>query len=86
MTNLIVVIVNLDPYHTHTGWVRLPVHDLYLGLGLTKSYQVHDLISDERFLWQGAANFVRLDPKINPAHIFRVRRKIRTERDFDYFM
>jgi starch synthase (maltosyl-transferring) len=86
MTNLIVVIVNLDPYHTHTGWVRLPVHDLYLGSGITESYQVHDLISDERFLWQGASNFVRLDPKINPAHIFQVRRKIRTEQDFDYFM
>ena len=48
--------------------------------------QVHDLISDERFLWHGDTNFVKLDPQVNPAHILRVRRKIRTEQDFDYFM
>src|SRR5271166_6219276 len=29
MTNLIVVIVNLDPSHTHSGWARLPVQDLH---------------------------------------------------------
>ncbi|MGC8640274.1 MAG: alpha-1,4-glucan--maltose-1-phosphate maltosyltransferase [Isosphaeraceae bacterium] len=86
MTNLIVVIVNLDPAHAHSGWVRLPVHDLHLGSGLAESYQVHDLLSDERFLWHGDTNFVKLDPQINPAHILRVRRKIRTEQDFDYFM
>ena len=86
MNNLIVVIVNLDPSHTHSGWVRLPVHDLRLGSGLAESYQVHDLISDERFLWHGATNFVKLDPQVNPAHILRVRRKLRTEQDFDYFM
>ncbi len=86
MTNLIVVIVNLDPAHTHSGWVRLPLHDLHLGSGLAESYQMHDLISDERFLWHGETNFVKLDPHVNPAHILRVRRKIRTEQDFDYFM
>ena len=86
MTNLILVIVNLDPSHTHSGWVRLPVYDLHLGSGLAESYQVHDLLSDERFLWHGETNFVKLDPQVNPAHILRVRRKIRTEQDFDYFM
>jgi starch synthase (maltosyl-transferring) len=86
MANLIVVVVNLDPHHPHGGWVQLPVHELHLGSGLTESFQVHDLISDERFLWNGPRNFVKLDPKINPAHILQVRRKIRTEQDFDYFM
>ncbi|MFO0892894.1 MAG: alpha-1,4-glucan--maltose-1-phosphate maltosyltransferase [Isosphaeraceae bacterium] len=86
MANLIVVVVNLDPHHTHSGWVRLPVYDLHLGSGITESYQVHDLISDERFLWNGPSNFVKLDPNVNPAHILQVRRKIRTEQDFDYFM
>jgi starch synthase (maltosyl-transferring) len=86
MADLIVVVVNLDPHHTHSGWVRLPVHELHLGSGITESYQVHDLISDERFLWNGPTNFVKLDPSINPAHILQVRRRIRTEQDFDYFM
>ena len=84
--NLIVVIVNLDPYHTQSGWVQLPVHELGLGSGPGESYQVHDLISDARYLWHGESNFVELDPQVSPAHILRVRRKIRTEHDFDYFM
>ena len=48
-------------------------------------YQVHDLIGDARYLWHGESNFVQLDPFACPAHIFKVRRKIKTERDFDYF-
>jgi starch synthase (maltosyl-transferring) len=86
LSNLIVVIVNLDPYHTQSDWVHLPVHELGLGSGPGETYQVHDLISDARFLWHGEANFVELDPHVSPAHILRVRRRIRTERDFDYFM
>jgi starch synthase (maltosyl-transferring) len=86
MSNLIVVVVNLDPSHTHSGWVHLPASELHLGSGSAESYQMHDLISDERFLWHGETNFVKLDPQINPAHILQVRRKIRTEQDFDYFM
>ncbi len=85
-SNLIVVIVNLDPYHTQSGWIHLPVHELNLGSDPGETYQVHDLISDARFLWHGEANFVQLDPHVSPAHILRVRRRIRTERDFDYFM
>ena len=86
MTNLILVVVNLDPYHTQSGWVQLPRAELGLGSGPGESYQVHDLISDARYLWHGESNFVELDPFVSPAHIFRVRRKIRTEQDFDYFM
>jgi starch synthase (maltosyl-transferring) len=47
---------------------------------------VHELLFDNRFLWQGRKNYVRLDPADGPAHIFLLRRKLRTERDFDYFM
>ena len=38
-----------------------------------------------RFLWQGGSNYVELNPHVLPAHIFRVRRRMRTEHDFDYF-
>ena len=50
------------------------------------SYQVHDLITEARYLWHGESNFVQLDPQVTGAHILRLRRKLRTERDFDYFM
>jgi starch synthase (maltosyl-transferring) len=86
LSNIIFVVVNLDPYHTHSGWLRIPVAELGLGAGPGESYQVHDLISDARYLWHGESNFVNLDPFASPAHIFRVRKKIKTERDFDYYM
>jgi starch synthase (maltosyl-transferring) len=86
LSNIIVVVVNLDPHHAQSGWVRLPIAELGLGSGPSDSYQVHDLISDARYLWHGESNYVVLDPFVCPAHIFQVRRRIRTERDFDYFM
>jgi starch synthase (maltosyl-transferring) len=80
----ILIIVNLDPHHAHAGWLDLDLMDL--GVASDRPYQVHDLLSDARFLWQGARNYVSLDPAHTPAHIFRIRRRVRTEKDFDYFL
>ena len=86
LSNVIVVVVNLDPYHTQSAWVRLPTSELGLVAGTENTYQVHDLLGDARYLWNGESNFVKLDPHSSPAHIFRVRRRLKTERDFDYYM
>jgi starch synthase (maltosyl-transferring) len=80
----VLVVANLDPHHAHSGWLSLDLADL--GVGTEKPYQVHDLLSGARYLWQGARNYVSLDPAHAPAHIFRIRRRVRTERDFDYFL
>jgi starch synthase (maltosyl-transferring) len=80
----LLTIVNLDPHHAHSGWLDLDLMDL--GVASDKPYQVHDLLSGARFLWQGARNYVSLDPAHTPAHILRIRRRVRTERDFDYFL
>jgi starch synthase (maltosyl-transferring) len=82
--NVVLVIVNLDPHHTHSGWLDLSLAELWSDV--QGSYQAHDLLSDARYLWQGPHNYVELDPRIVPAHIFRLRRHVRTERDFDYYM
>ena len=82
--NTILVAVNLDPHHVQSAWVDLPVEDL--GLPKDQPYQVHDLLTGARYLWHGSRNFVQLDPQSIPAHIFRVRRRVRSERDFDYFI
>jgi starch synthase (maltosyl-transferring) len=84
LSNIVLVVVNLDPHHTHTGWLELDLEAL--GILPQQSYQVHDLLGDARFLWYGSRNFVELNPHVVPAHIFRLRRRIRSERDFDYFM
>jgi starch synthase (maltosyl-transferring) len=47
---------------------------------------VHDLLSDERFLWTGSANYIELHPQHRVAHVFRVRRKLARESDFETFV
>jgi starch synthase (maltosyl-transferring) len=84
LADAIITVVNLDPLHTQSGWVQLDL--AALGLEPQRSFQAHDLLSGSRFLWQGAHNYVALDPQQAPAHILRVRRHVRTERDFDYFL
>jgi len=82
--NTIVVVVNLDPHHVHSGWVTLDLEAL--GVAQESAFQMHDLLSGSRFLWQGSRGFVMLDPARSPAHVFRVRRRLRREQDFDYFL
>ena len=82
--NIILVVVNLDPFHTHSGWVNIPIQDL--GINASQPYLVHDLLGDEKYIWQGGRNYVEIDPYISPAHIFRIRKKLRKEIDFDYFL
>jgi starch synthase (maltosyl-transferring) len=84
LSNVIVVIVNLDSFHRQTGWVNLDL--TALGLKADREFQVHDLLGEGRYLWQGSRNYVELTPESLPAHILRVRRWIRTERDFDYYL
>ena len=83
-SNAIVVIVNLDHAHTQSGWVTLDL--AAIGLLDTDAFQMHDLISEARYLWQGNRNYVQLNPHELPAHVFRVRRRTRTEQNFDYFL
>ncbi len=82
-SNLVLVVANLDPHHTQSGWVSFPVEEL--GLDPHAPYQFHDLLTDARYFWSGRRNFVQLEATA-PAHILRLRRKLRSERDFDYFL
>jgi starch synthase (maltosyl-transferring) len=83
-SNTVVVIVNLDPHHIQSGWTELPLEEL--GLPAQQPYQMHELLTEARYLWHGPRNYVRLDPQSIPAQIFRVRHHMRREHDFDYFM
>ena len=66
----ILAIVNLNPYFWEEGTVHLDLHAL--GLTPGEPFEVHDLLSDTRFVWTGPHNYVRLDPAVEPAHIFRI--------------
>lgn len=84
LTDIILVVINLDPFHTHSGWVKVPAAEL--GIDPVQPYLVHDLLSDDKYIWQGEKNYVELNPQILPANIFSLRRKLKRETDFDYFM
>lgn len=84
LSNIILVVVNLDPHHVQAGWVKLSLTQLKLQE--MHNYQVHDLLTESRYLWEGEVNYVELNPKSCPAHVFRIRRKIKTEHDFDYYL
>ncbi len=81
--NRILVVVNLDPHHTQSGWVE--VDHARLGLEAGQSYGLQDLLAGGQYLWEPDRNFVRLDPQVSPAHIFQVSSRHRNEADFEYF-
>ncbi|WP_455370779.1 alpha-1,4-glucan--maltose-1-phosphate maltosyltransferase [Petrachloros mirabilis] len=83
-SNVIVVVVNLSPHHTHSGWLQLDLRDL--GLEADRPFQVQDLLTNAYYLWQGPRNYIEVNPHSAPAHIFRIRRRLRTEQDFDYYL
>jgi starch synthase (maltosyl-transferring) len=68
----IVVIANLDPLHTQSGWVELDT--AALGIDPTERYVMHDLLTDARYEWGPSRNFVMLDPSGLPVHLFSLER------------
>ncbi len=70
-SNVILVVVNLDPHNPQWGWIDLPVADL--GLPADQPYEIEDLLTGTRYTWAGPRNYVRLDPAAMPAHVFSLR-------------
>jgi starch synthase (maltosyl-transferring) len=84
LADVVLTVVNVDPHHTQTGMVTLPLESL--GIDPNRSYQAHELLSGARYIWNGPRNYIELNPQSTPAQIFRFRRRIRSERDFEYFL
>jgi starch synthase (maltosyl-transferring) len=66
-SDTVLVVANLDPYQTReaTVWLDMPA------LGVDREFIVTDELTGESYRW-GHANYVRLDPATQPAHIFTV--------------
>src|SRR5690606_19274469 len=69
-SNRVVCVVNLDPYNTHAGWVRVPVEEL--GITAGAPYELTDLMDGARYTWHGEWNYVELNPHVLPGHVLRV--------------
>jgi starch synthase (maltosyl-transferring) len=72
LSNIILVVVNLDIIYKQSGWVKVPIREL--GIDPNQSYVAHDLLSDEKYVWYGERNYVELNPNKIPAHILKIEK------------
>lgn len=70
LSNIILVIVNLDPNGKQSGYVQLPKDRLKIGEKI--NIKLHDLITDEYYTWTQDWNFVELSPGKIPFHLLRL--------------
>jgi len=82
LANVILVVVSLDYRNTQLGWVTVDL--TALGVDPEQPYQVEDLISGERYVWQGERNYVELNPHKVAAHIFKVTTDMHTKPTTDH--
>ncbi|WP_229879984.1 DUF3459 domain-containing protein, partial [Streptomyces daghestanicus] len=68
-SDVVLVVVNLDPHHTQEATISLGMP--HLGLDPHASVPVHDELTGETYHW-GSTNYVRLTPGRAPAHVFHV--------------
>jgi starch synthase (maltosyl-transferring) len=68
--DVILVVVNLDPFNMQHGFIQLPLAEW--NLGPHQTVEVLDLLSNERYFWRGEWNYVRLDPQLRVAHVLHV--------------
>jgi starch synthase (maltosyl-transferring) len=73
-SDVLLVIVNLDPFNVREAVTWLDLR----GLGMPEDapFEAHDEITDTTYIWNGPANYVRLDPAAGQAaHVFHLRRR-----------
>ncbi|HEX4285045.1 MAG TPA: alpha-1,4-glucan--maltose-1-phosphate maltosyltransferase [Terracidiphilus sp.] len=83
-SNLLLTVVNLDPHHAQSGFVTLPLDELEISQD--RAFEAEDLLSSERYLWQGGRNYVELNPAQRSGHILKIHRRLKIETDFEYFL
>jgi len=64
-SNIIVVVVNTDPFEPREGVAVLPA-----ALGVAPAFRADELLTGETFTWQTGRNFVRLEPGLS--HVLRL--------------
>lgn len=68
LSDIILTVVNLDPNHTHAGYLQLPKNILKLSDRI--NIKLQDTITDEQYTWTQEWNFVELNPNKLPFHLF----------------
>ena len=69
--NVVLTIVNLDPYNVQAGFVDLDLEAL--GVAPDETFRVNDALTGNSYEWRGSRNYVELRPADIPAHVFVVQ-------------
>ena len=70
--NYILCIVNLDPYNTQSGHVKVPLNEL--GIIAGQNFTVYDILTGNNYIWNQEWNYVELNPLLMPVHLFRIEK------------
>ena len=70
-TDVVLTVVNLDPWNTQECTLVLDL--AALGLPFDRPYEAYDELSNQSFTWQGPEPYVRLDPYHDVAHVLHLR-------------
>lgn len=70
LSNIILVVANLDTNRGQSGYIQLPKERLKLTDKV--NIKLHDLITDEHYTWTQDWNFVDLNPHKMPFHLFKL--------------
>lgn len=71
LSDIVMIVINLDPNQRHSGFVQLPTALLRLYAGI--NVKLHDLMTDEHYTWTQEWNYVELDPFKMPFHLFHLK-------------
>ncbi len=70
--DIVVIVVNLDPFQPHESTVVIPITTL--GINADEQYRATELLTGETFIWTGERQHLRLDPQRQPAMLFDIKR------------
>jgi starch synthase (maltosyl-transferring) len=68
--NIVMIVVNLDPFGLHAGDIVLPVGEW--GIGSERDFSVEEAFTGRILSWRGERQHIALDPQAHPALLFRL--------------
>jgi starch synthase (maltosyl-transferring) len=71
--DVVLVAASLDVTRTQEATVDVPLERF--GLGEHDAYEMHELLSDRTWEWRGRRGYVKLEPDVDPAQIFHLKRR-----------
>lgn len=80
----LLIAITLDPFQPRSGRLDLPLEEL--GLIEGRPFLLADELSGERFIWHDRHPTLELNPHTQPARILSLKRTLKREHDFDYFL